>query len=837
MSKRVIDVQGAYLHNLREVSFQLPKEKLIVVTGVSGSGKSSIVFDTIHKEGQRQYVESLGLTTDGLQRPSVKKITGLSPSIAVRQSYSNHSPRSTVGTVTEIYTYIRVLFARIGRRKCSRCGQMVSTPQDMAPEFESDDATVETDKVFPCSNCGAPLPLWSMTTFSFNKPQGACDSCSGLGHSQSPNMPAIFDMERSIAEGGVKVWTSDLSNHYGRILSNASRRYGFEFSSKQRIKDLTPEAMDLLLYGAWSDEFCIHYPQIPKPTRVADGNFEGVLTKLLRNYAEKINDIDEREELEQYFVTRECVACHGKRLKPEILAVSIADVTFREIVEMSFVDLIKWLRGLKSALSKPEFQVAEPIVNDLVDRVGRVVDVGVGYLTMSRASNSLSGGESQRLRLAALLGSGLTGVIYVLDEPTTGLHPRDNDALIRTLRHLRDLGNTVLVIEHDMDIVAAADHIVEVGPGAGSNGGRIMANDAIDVVKRDPQTLTGQYFSGSLAIRVPQRRPLDPDRAIVIRNASEHNLKNVDIRIPIGGLVGFTGVSGSGKSTVVMDILERAARKHFSRSNDVVGAHDEIMGLEQLGGVIAVDQIPASKSTRSNAATYTDAFGSIRELYGSLSKSIAASHFSFNVPGGRCEKCKGMGDLAIKMHFLPEVYVTCSVCKGKRFQPHVLDVRYKGLSISDVLDSTIDEAYVVFEGETAIFKKLSLLRDVGLGYLRLGQPAATLSGGEIQRVKLAKELSRKSRAHMLYILDEPSIGLHVSDVQRLIHVLQRLVDAGNTVVVIEHNADVIKSCDWLIDMGPEGGERGGEIIACGPPEVIARSANSHTGRYLSTVLT
>ena len=882
-----INVRGARLHNLKNVSLSIPKNKLIVFTGLSGSGKSTMAFDTLNKEGQRQYMESLGLVTYASQ-PAVDSISGLSPAISVDQHMSNHSPRSTVGTATEVFTYLRVLYARVGHRPCPRCGKDVPPEHDAAFEGLWDDETdlpeadnlLEGDDSPPvgvdgdeddvysvaCPHCGARLLEMNMAMFSFNKPAGACRTCTGLGTVYTADLGRILEEDKSILDGGVVGWDIYSIQRYTETLRNAGRHYGFDFDPGLPVGQLGPAQRDLLLYGVDGKAFRRRFPKVDPPSTVAKGRFEGVVTNLLRRHAEHATDADYLEKIERFLSQQTCPDCDGARLRPESRGVVVAG---RPLVagqhepgntaaatHLPLAALAEWIDGLESALPAEDWIIAEPIVIDLRERVHRLVEVGLGYLTLERASPSLSAGEAQRLRLAALLGSGLTGVLYVLDEPTIGLHPSDTSRLVGMLRALRDLGNTVLVIEHDLEMVRSADWVVDFGPGAGRSGGQVVVAGAPDVVAGCAESHTGRYLSGAEEIAVPAQRRHSDGPYLTIHGAREHNLKNISARFPLraanspaGMLVAVTGVSGSGKSSLMFDILDNAARQRYYNATAAPGAHDLIEGWEYLDKIITIDQAPIGRSTRSNAATYTDAFTAIRDVFAAQpaarARGLAAQHFSFNVPGGRCERCEGAGTLLVEMHFLPDVQVRCPVCRGRRFKREVLAVKYaggngqnegRGYDIAQVLDMTIEEALALFERVPAAKSRLALMVETGLGYLQLGQPASTFSGGEAQRVKLARELARRSTGRTLYLLDEPTTGLHPADIAHLLLLLQRLVEAGHTIIVIEHNLDVIKVADWVIDLGPEGGAAGGQIIAQGTPEDVARVKESRTGAMLKGAL-
>lgn len=839
-----IIVRGARLHNLKHVSFAIPRNQLVVFTGLSGSGKSTMAFDTLHKEGQRQYMESLGMVTYE-SRPLVDAIVGLSPSISVDQHNTNRSPRSTVGTATEVYTYLRVLFARAGHRPCPACGADVppthgsdELPEPIWKDADDDD---ESEGTIHCPACGASLTVWGMAFFSFNKPAGACPACTGLGTIYRPDLPRILAEEKSLNEGAVLIWDLRIVARYVEILRAAGRHYGFELDPSAPVRAWGQAQRDLLLYGVDSPEFRGHYPQREPPDTVTKGRFEGVVPNLLRRHAEHAADTDSDylEKLERLLVLRDCPECGGTRLRPEARVVSVAGWNIVEVTRLSLADLAAWIAGLHATLPAEDWLIAEPIVADLQERVRRLAEIGLGYLTLDRATPSLSAGEAQRLRLAALLGSGLTGVLYVLDEPTIGLHARDVPRLVKMLRALRDLGNTVLVIEHDLAMIAAADWLVDFGPGAGRLGGQIVAVGSPEAVAQVPTSITGQYLAGTTRIPMPaSRRPAGD--GLTISGAREHNLKNITVSFPRRVFTAVTGVSGSGKSSLMFDILDRAARRRFYGAAVLPGAHDGIDGWEHFDKIITIDQSPLGRSTRSNAATYTDAFTAIRELFAAQpaarERGLSAQHFSFNVPGGRCERCEGAGSLAVEMHFLPDVQVRCPACHGRRFKREVLAVTYQGYDIAQVLDLTIEEALALFADVSVARARLGLMAETGMGYLQLGQPASTFSGGEAQRVKLAKELSRRSTGRTLYLLDEPTTGLHPADTAHLVLLLQRLVDAGNTVIVVEHNLDVIKCADWVIDLGPEGGAAGGRVIAEGTPEAIAANPASITGQMLGEIL-
>ncbi|MCX4673295.1 excinuclease ABC subunit UvrA [Streptomyces sp. NBC_01381] len=841
-----IRIKGARLHNLKNVSLDVPKNKLVVLTGLSGSGKSTIAFDTLHREGQRQYLESLGLVTTFVSKPAVDSITGLSPSISVDQHLTNRSPRSTVGTVTEVFTYLRLLWARIGHRPCPACGQ------DVPPAYHVDGDELWGDETsagesadgeapsLPCPHCGTAVPGMVMGTFSFNKPAGACATCTGIGTVFQADVRRLVDDGLSVAAGAVLGWLPVLTARNVPVLRAAGEHYGFTFHADTPVRELGDVQRDLLLHGVESDAFRRHFPGVEPPATVARGRFEGVVTAVLRRYAERIDDAAYREKTEKFLVNDVCPDCEGTRLRPESRQVTVAGLTIVDAARLPLDELAEWIGALRGHVTDDEaWQVTEPIVDDLRERVRRLTDVGVGYLTLERATPSLSAGEAQRLRLSSLLGSGLTGVLYVLDEPTIGLHPADTARLVGVLRRLRDLGNTVLVVEHDLDVLRAADHVIDVGPGAGRDGGRIVAAGSPREVAATPGSVTGDHLSGRLAMPLPAAHRPGTGKELVIRGARAHNLRNVTARLPLGRLIAVSGPSGSGKSSLVLDILGRAARQRFHGAGEAPGAHDGIDGWEHIDKVVTIDQQAISRVPRSNAATYSDAFTPIREAFAASAdarqRGLTAGHFSFNVAGGRCERCAGAGVLTVQMHFLPDVEVRCPACRGRRFRAEVLGARYGGHDIAQVLEMTVDEALSLFEAVPGAATRLQRMSDVGLGYLQLGQPATTLSGGEAQRVKLAKELGRRATGRTLYLLDEPSTGLHAADTARLLGVLQRLVDAGNSVITIEHNLDVIRAADWVVDLGPEGGAAGGEIVAEGTPKELTRVSASRTGAFLDGV--
>lgn len=932
-----LEIKGAREHNLKNVDLKIPRDKLVVITGLSGSGKSSLAFDTIYAEGQRRYMESLNSYArqflGTMDKPDVDQITGLSPAISIDQKSTSRNPRSTVATVTEIYDYLRLLFARIGTPHCPICGRDVvrRTPQsivdsimnleegsrlillapiakakkgefahipeefskkgfararvdgviyalDEFPELEKNikhnieivvDRLVlskemrtrlaqsveqalemtsgileilndETGEVkifsqrYACElHPDEHIPELEPRLFSFNAPQGACETCSGLGTRMEIDPELVLSPNLTISEGAIRPYNRVMEKGYRiKLLEEVAKHHGF--STKVPTKKLSKEAIDIILYGTKTDE---KYP-IEMNGRVYNMNFEGIIPNLERRHRDTGSEF-QRKDIERFMRVRKCQTCGGKRLKPVVLAVTVAGLNIVEICDLAIDEAVELFKNLE--LNEQQKFISTQILKEISSRLGFMNNVGLNYLELSRAANTLSGGEAQRIRLATQIGSGLQGVLYVLDEPSIGLHQRDNDKLIATLKNLRDLHNTVLVVEHDEDTIRAADWLVDVGPGAGVNGGMIVASGTPEEVSKNPKSLTGQFLSGKDKIQTPKkRRKIQKNEKLVIKNARENNLKNIDVEIPLGVMTVVSGVSGSGKSTLVNEILskELLARKH--RAQEVPGAHDEILGLEKLDKAIVIDQSAIGRTPRSNPATYTGVFTQIRELFAGTPEAnirgYKAGRFSFNVKGGRCENCQGDGVIKIEMHFLPDVYVECDVCHGKRYNREALEILYKGKTISDVLEMTIDEATNFFENIPAIHRKLKTIQEVGLGYIKLGQPATTFSGGEAQRIKLATELARASTGKTMYILDEPTTGLHNADVKRLLSILNRLVDAGNSMVIIEHNLDIVKSADWLIDMGPEGGAGGGTVVVTGTPEQVSKVEKSWTGKYLKNIL-
>ena len=832
-----ITIRNARLHNLKNVTLEIPKNQFVVLTGLSGSGKSTLAFDLLHKEGQRQYMESLGLVTWGLSKPPVDSIVGLSPSINVDQYLTNHSPRSTVGTATEVFTYLRILYARLGHRPCPSCGKDVPPPTyESSADYWQDESDESPEGTYPCPQCGEEIPEMGMADFSFNKPAGACPTCTGLGVVRQAIVSRLIDESKSIPENAVEGWIEFHIHRNSQILKNAGKYFGFEFDPSKAIKDYTPIQRDLLLYGTDSPRFRRHFPNVKPPATNAQGRFEGVVTNLQRRYDEHATNAAYREKLDDYFTSQPCTDCEGTRLRPESRVVKVAGEAIVTVSQLQLNDLDAWLKSLPPHFTSEEMLLARPILDDLHERTRRLLEVGVGYLSLERSSPTLYAGEAQRLRLAALLGSGLTGVLYVLDEPTIGLHSRDTQRLINVLHRLRDLGNTVLVVEHDLELIKAADYLVDLGLGGGKHGGQIIAAGTPDEVSKTKGSLTGAFIAGTLTVPMPERRRKPDRKALTIRGARQFNLQNLTVRIPLGLLVAVTGVSGSGKSTLIFDILDLAAHQRLNRATELPGEHNAITGWEHIDKVITIDQNHLGRIPRSNAATYSDTFTPIREAFAATPEAkkgkVSVRHFSFNVPGGRCERCEGAGTLAVKMHFLPEVEVRCPACRGRRFKREILAVKYRGYDISQVLDMTVEEALALFADVPAVASRLQVMSDVGLGYLQLGQPATTLSGGEAQRIKLAKELGRRATGRTLYLLDEPTTGLHLADTARLLLLLQRLVDAGNSVIVVEHNLDLVKAADRVIDLGPEGGLAGGQLLAEGSPEDVAQVKESYTGQCL-----
>lgn len=833
MQTNFIEIQGAWENNLKHVTLRIPKHKLVVLTGPSGSGKSTLALDTLQRECQRQYMESMGMTSEAIAKPKVDAIIGLSPSISVGQHITNRNPRSTVGTITDIYTYLRVIYEKLGERVCIHCGgRFVPGPDIAAAGSAMGDE--EEDLWFNsvgCPHCGGELTRLTRRNFSYNTPDGACETCDGLGHTVSLNLDAVFDEERSLLEGCVKIWYDVITKYNAPVLKAAAKHYGFVFDPNLPLKQYDAVQRDLLYYGVESGEFSAHFPGVKPPKSVNSGKFEGVLTGIWRRYKEKGSESGESA----LFHEETCASCNGARLKAEIRRVLVGGASIADISGWALQDALPWLERLMGELREEDREQVETLLHDLTVRMKRIVDVGLGYLSLNRQSITLSGGEAQRLRLASILGSALTGVLYILDEPTAGLHPRDTEGLIHVLQQLRDLGNTVLVIEHDIEMMRAADHVIDMGPGAGSFGGNIVGVGTLQELMDHPASVTGAFLREAGASVGPRVRRRGNGKFLKVCDAYARNLKHIDAAFPLGCLVAVTGVSGSGKSTLLFDLV--AAGGLDDQQRDGCGS---ITGFDAIDNIVTVDQSPIGRMSRSNVATYSDVFTAMRNLYAGLPEAkqagLTPKHFSFNTPGGRCEHCQGLGVVPMDMFFLPGLEVRCPVCHGKRFKEEVLRVTYNGLSISDLLNLTIEESLPLLSGQTRMEGPIALLAEVGLGYLQWGQSIRTLSGGEGQRLRLAKELSGKTKRHTLYLLDEPSTGLHPRDTKQLLILLNRLVDAGNTVIVVEHNLDIIRECDWVIDIGPEGGAAGGQIVAAGTPEDVAAVSASHTGRFLADVL-
>jgi excinuclease ABC subunit A len=939
MATESIVIHGAREHNLKNVHLELPRDKLIVFTGISGSGKSSLAFDTIYAEGQRRYVESLSSYArqflGQMEKPDVDFVQGLSPAISIDQKTAGHNPRSTVGTITEIYDYLRLLYARVGKPHCPRCGRPVAkqTPdqivdqvhalpegtkfQVLAPiirsrkgEYEKlledlgkkgfararvdgevrelsekikldryykhsievivdrlvmkagierrladsietalnlaegmvsielvDSGEVQTySQHLACMNCGLSFEELQPKNFSFNSPYGACPRCDGLGtHLEVDEELVVPDPELPVEEGAIAVWSGGRTEYFTRMLESV--RDHVKAKPKTPWRKLTKKQRDVFLHGTGDDQIYVRYKNRYGRTRAYYTYFEGAVSWLERKVDEAESDY-QREKLEEYMREVPCPACKGTRLKPESLAVTVGEVNISQLCRMSIAETDKFVRSLE--WTDREHLIGDRIIKEVTSRLGFLIDVGLDYLTLERSAATLAGGEAQRIRLATQIGSGLVGVLYILDEPSVGLHQRDNHRLIETLIRLRDIGNTLIVVEHDEATINTADMVVDIGPGAGEHGGEIVHAGSLKDLLKNKKSLTGQYLSGKRFIPVPERRRKPGAKQLILKGARQNNLKNIDVKFPLGTLVSITGVSGSGKSSLLTDTLFPSLMQKIYSSRTVPGKHRSLSGIEHIDKVVNVDQAPIGRTPRSNPATYIGVFDHVRSLFSQTqearSRGYLPGRFSFNVRGGRCEACAGDGQIKIEMHFLPDIYVPCETCKGKRYNRETLDVTFKGKNISQVLEMSVEEAVGFFEALPVIRRHLETLNDVGLGYIKLGQPAPTLSGGEAQRVKLASELSKRATGKTVYILDEPTTGLHFEDISKLLGVLQRLVDAGNTVIVIEHNLDVVKQADWVIDLGPEGGYLGGEIVAEGTPEDIAKVSRSYTGRFLREVL-
>ncbi len=943
MQKDII-IKGANENNLRDLSVTIPRDKFVVLTGLSGSGKSSLAFDTIYAEGQRRYMESLSSYArqflGQMEKPDVEYIEGLSPAISIDQKTTSRNPRSTVGTVTEIHDYLRLMYARIGKPHCPICGkeiksQSVDQMVDTIMEFEEgtkllvlapvvrgrkgehekilerirkegfsraridgeiyllDEDEIKLEKTFKhtieivvdrivvkpgqegriseacelammhgdglvniigdfydhhyertfsskfaCPDHGVSIEELEPRMFSFNAPFGACPTCNGIGYTQKLNPDKIIDYELSIPEGALaKIFGSmEFSGFYRQQVNALAKDHGIDIDKP--LKDMPKKFIKELLYGTGDRHLVYYYVSNNTGSKsLQDRPFEGVINNIERRYRETSSEYF-KNKMQEYMAVDLCPDCHGKRLKPEVLAVTVGGVNIADLSEMSIREALNFIENLE--LSEKDEKIAHQVLKEIKARLSFLIDVGLDYLTLSRAAGTLSGGESQRIRLATQIGSSLVGVLYILDEPSIGLHQKDNEKLLATLRHLTDIGNTLIVVEHDEDTMHAADHIVDIGPGAGINGGKLVVQGTVEDIMACEESLTGQYLSGKKKIEVPKTRREGNGKTLTIKGARQNNLKNIDVDFPLGKLICVTGVSGSGKSSLINEILYKGVSKITNRTQDEPGEHDEILGIENLDKVIDIDQSPIGRTPRSNPATYTGMFTGIRDLFANLPEAkmrgYGKGRFSFNVKGGRCEACSGDGIIKIEMHFLPDVYVPCEVCKGHRYNRETLEVKYKGKSIFDVLDMSVTEGVEFFKNLPSIARQLNTLEEVGLGYIKLGQPSTQLSGGEAQRVKLATELSKRSTGKTLYILDEPTTGLHFADVDKLISVLDKLVDAGNTVVVIEHNLDVIKRADHIIDLGPDGGNRGGTIVTTGTPEEVAQCEDSYTGQFLKKLL-
>jgi len=939
--KDEIVIKGAREHNLKNVNLRIPRDKFIVFTGVSGSGKSSLAFDTIYAEGQRRYVESLSSYArqflGQMDKPDVDLIEGLSPAVSINQKGVSKNPRSTVGTITEIYDYLRVLFARIGTPYCYMCGKKITRqtvdqivdkllelPQDtkiqvLSPvirgrkgEYQkiienakkegflrlkidgqiynlSEEPVINLDKnikheieivvdrlkisgeirqrlnedieislresdgiarveltdegkvltfseKYTCTDCGISFEEISPRMFSFNSPYGACKQCGGLGVRKEidPDL-VVQNPGLSINDGAIPFFNMNYSNYYSQLMRSLAETYGFDLNMP--FEELDDGVKKVILYGTDGERVRVRYRNHKGEIRYYYLKFEGLANNLTRRYVETESE-EQREKIERMVSDTPCAACGGDRLRPESLAVKISGISIAGFAGKTVEEAIQWLKEV--TLTDREIMIGERLIREVVERLNFLRDVGLNYLTLDRQAQTLSGGESQRIRLATQIGSGLVGVLYILDEPSIGLHQRDNKKLIYALKRLRDLGNTIIVIEHDEETMRSADWIVDIGPGAGIHGGHIVYNGELGRITESKDSITGKYLSGQLSIKVPEKRRSGNGKNITVKGASEHNLKNIDVEIPLGKIVAVTGVSGSGKSTLVNEILYPALSNHLFRTSHRTGRHDKVIGYSNLDKVIVIDQSPIGRTPRSNPATYTGVFTYIRELFAMTQDAkihgYKAGRFSFNVKGGRCEACSGDGEIKIEMHFLPDIYVPCEVCKGKRYNRETLEIKFRDKNIAEVLDMTVEEALAFFKNIPRIRNKLDLINDVGLGYIKLGQSSTTLSGGEAQRVKLSTELSKKSTGSTMYLLDEPTTGLHFDDISKLLKILNRLAEAGNTVVVIEHNLDVIKSSDYIIDLGPEGGDRGGTIVAAGTPEQVAGVSFSFTGKFLRKIL-
>ena len=840
-------VHGAKERNLKNICFEIPKGKLVALTGPSGSGKSSIATGILQKECIRQYLESLGMVTDHIEKAKVDSIMGLSPSIGVTQRVTDFNPRSTVGTRSGILTILRNMFAAMGHQPCTGCGKIVKQPlQDKNKlttiEIEEDETSSSSKKIkksyFDCPHCGQQLEKLKMNHFSFNALAGACETCKGVGQIISVDLSRLLNEEKTMRNGGVDFWGEALAKHYESVILAASKHYNFPFDPAIPIENYTKEQRNFLLYGITFPDFVKAHKNIQAPKKVSEGNFEGIIPHLLNLY--KKNPAKASNDVKKYIVHEPCTECKNSRLGRLGREVTVSGKTIIDLVGLNLHELLQWIQDLDHHVPEDELQVLSALSGALKERTSHLIEVGLDYLTLERTLPSLSAGESQRVRLAGLLGSGLTGVLYVLDEPTTGLHPHDNAKLLKTMRMIQETGNTVLIIEHDMDIVKHADYILDVGPGGGSKGGKIVVSGTPADVMACETSITGTYLAKKAAIKL--NHPSGENKALTIRGACEHNLRNIDVSIPIKQLVVMTGVSGSGKSTFLFDILDKVARKHFNHASEVPGKYASVEGLDYFNRVVTVDQVTIgnSKSTRSNVATYTKLFDLIRDLFASLpeakARGFSAETFSFNTSDERCENCNGAGVVDVDMTFMPDIETECPVCNGMRFTDELLSVQFQGHNIANILDMTVSDAIPLFRQEKKIFALLDLMRQVGLEYLKLGQSTSTLSGGEAQRIKLATELSKSETGNTLYLLDEPTTGLHPQEVERLLDILKKLVSKGNTVVAIEHNLDVICNADTIIDFGPGGGLAGGKIVATGTPQEIAANKDSLTGQCLKAYI-
>lgn len=843
-----IIVHGAREHNLKNICFEIPKGKLIALTGPSGSGKSSIAVEVLQKECLRQFLESLGMTTDHIAKAKVGNIMGLSPAIGVSQRISDFNPRSTVGTKTGILTILRNLFASIGHQTCVGCGKSVKQP--LQDKHKLTTVEIENEKVgsltkkktksyFDCPHCGQQLEKLKMAHFSFNASVGACEVCKGVGEMIGVDVSHLLNEEKTLKSGGVSVWDEAIAEYYAGVIRAAAKHYNFPFDTSLALRDYTKEQRNFLLYGVTFPEFVKAHKNIKEPKKVSDGKFEGIVPNLMNRYKSNPNKLS--SAIKQYILHKPCGACHNMRLGRIGRGVTVDGKTIIDVAGLNLCELLAWVNVLEAQVSQDELPVLAALSSALKERTFNVIEVGLGYLTLDRSLPSLSAGESQRLKLACVLGSGLTGVLYVVDEPTTGLHPHDTAKLLKTLRRIQEAGNTVLLIEHDLDVIREADYIIDVGPGGGSKGGEIVVSGTPLEVMACRASITGRYLARN--VTAPINRPCPHDgRALMIQRASEHNLKGIDVSIPVNQLVVMTGVSGSGKSTFLFGILDKVARRHFNGASEVPGKHASVHGLNHFNRVVTVDQVTIRKtqSSRSNVATYTKLFDLIRDLFASIPRAkalgLGADKFSFNTSDERCENCNGAGVVAIDMAFMPEVEMECPVCNGMRFNEELLSVKFQGYSIVDILDMTVSDAIPVFSEHQNIFVLLDLMKQVGLEYLTLGQSTSTLSGGEAQRIKLAAELSKSGRESTLYLLDEPTTGLHPREVERLLDILRKLVSKGNTVIIIEHNLDAICEADTIIDFGPGGGIAGGEIVAIGAPQEIAANKDSLTGQCLKAYL-